>query len=774
MAERWLRFRLWLIGAAGAVGFAVSLVGGTAVADDIIPPADAVARAAFDVLDKHCARCHQEGRLIARERPARNFGNILKLDTIAADPNYILPGNPYGSKIFREIADQEMPYDINYEGETRYPAVSEADLKALQAWITGLGNKPATACNDHRAITPSDMVAFMATDLDRLPRGRRIGTRYLTLTHLANVCTDGQAMAVYRQAAVKLLNSLSRSSDVIKLETIDPEATIIRFNLTDIGWSATEWDSLLAVYPYNVEASGPTSGTLYATTRSALPYVRADWFAYNAAQPPLYHILLKLPGSFPELAGQQGVDVDNDIRNFVAQRAAFQKSGISLNNRLIERHPSRSGYFWTSYDFTGNRDRQSLFEYPLGPGAAGFRHDGGETLFSLPNGFQGYALSRGTGERLDKAPTSIVRDISRKDLTVTNGISCMGCHETGLRRARDEVRNFVIESKSFSPTVRETVEGLYPSHETMDALIAGDTKRFTDAMARAGLDPALKLNGVEMINALAKRYEDDVDMTLGAAEFGLDKQAFRAQAAATDGRFNLMLRRLEQGSVPRDQFELVFREFAAQLTSLRVVAIPSMATPLTLARPLANNELSLTSDADVYNQGDAPVFTIASPRDCYLTLTDVDQKGEGTVLLPNRFQQDSFVRAGVPVQFPGGSAPFKYQMRDSGLETVVAVCSQRSTGADGISHDFTRNAFTSVPNYNAALARAIAVVPATPAADAAPPSRPSALAASTPAAAAAPAAPATTSSGSAAANANVPAPGGPRTSLRAAITLRVR
>jgi Domain of unknown function (DUF4384) len=773
MAERWLRFRLWLIGAAGAVGFVVSLVGGTADADDIVPPVDPVARAAFDVLEKHCARCHQEGRLVSRERPAKNFGNVLKLDAIAADPNLILPGNPYGSKIFREIADQEMPYDINYEGETRYPSVSEADLKALQDWITSLGSKPAVACSDHRTITPSDMVAFMATDLDRLPRGRRIGTRYLTLTHLANICTDPQAMAVYRQAAVKLLNSLSRSSDAIRLETIDPEATIIRFNLTDIGWSATEWDSVLAVYPYNIEASGPTAGTLYATTRSALPYVRADWFAYNAAQPPLYHILLKLPGSFPELAGQQGVDIDNDIRNFVAQRAAFQKSGVSLNNRLIERHPSRSGYFWTSYDFSGNRDRQSLFEYPLGPGAGGFRHDGAETLFSLPNGFQGYALSRGTGERLDKAPTSIVRDVSRKDLTVTNGISCMGCHETGLRKARDEVRNFVIESKSFAPPVREMVEGLYPPHETMDALIAGDAKRFTDAMTRAGLDPALKLNGVEMINALAKRYEDDVDLALAAAEFGLDKQTFLDQVAATDGRFNLMLRRLQQGSVPRDQFELVFRELAAQLSSLRVVAIPSMATPLMLARPLANNELSLTSDADIYNQGDAPVFTIASPRDCYLTLTDVDQKGEGTVLLPNRFQQDNFIRAGIPVQFPGDSAPFKYQMRDSGLETVVAVCSQRSVGTDGIRHDFTRNAFTSVPNYNAALARAIAVVPATPGAPSAAPAQSSALVApATPADAAqtASASPA----GPVAANANVPAPGGPRSSLRAAITLRVR
>jgi len=142
------------------------------------------------------------------------------------------------------------------------------------------------------------------------------------------------------------------------------------------------------------------------------------------------------------------------------------------------------------------------------------------------------------------------------------------------------------------------------------------------------------------------------------------------------------------------------------------------------------------------------------------------------VLLPNRFQQDNFIRAGVPVQFPGGSAPFKYQMRDSGLETVVAVCSQRSTGADGISHDFTRDAFTSVPNYNAALARAIAVVPATPSADAAPPAQTSSLATPTAPSAAQPAA--TSSSGPIAANANVPAPGGPRTSLRAAITLRVR
>ena len=58
-----------------------------------------------------------------------------------------------------------------------------------------------------------------------------------------------------------------------------------------------------------------------------------------------------------------------------------------------------------------------------------------------------------------------------------------------------------------------------------------------------------------------------------------------------------LLRRLEQGSVPRDQFELVFRELAAQLTSLRVVAIPSMAPPLTLSEAEAKEGLGILIDA---------------------------------------------------------------------------------------------------------------------------------------------------------------------------------
>lgn len=710
--------------AAFALAMAASGFAGTSFAQDakptdvstsaerIVVPTDPAAKAAFDVLDKHCARCHQNGKLVSRERPAKNFGNVLKLDEIAADPHHILPGNPLGSKLFKQIVDKEMPYDVTYEGETKYGTVTEADLKALEDWITGLGNKATASCESHKFIDYDDMVSFMVSDLDKQIRQRQSTTRYLTLTHLANICADPNAMKVYRQAAIKFLNSLGRSSDVVRLETIDPEGTILRFNLIDLGWSTKDWDTVIAAYPYNVQPDSEFSRTLANVTKTPMAYVRADWFAFTASQPPMYDELLKLPKTFQALAKEHGVDLEANIRNFVAQRAAFQKSGVSQNNRLIERHPSRSGFFWTSYDFAGNRDRQSLFDFPLGPSANGFHHDGGETIFSLPNGFQGYYLNTASGERLDKGPTAIVRDPARKDFTVTNGISCMGCHDQGMRKAKDDVRAIVLSGRAYPKEVREAVEGLYATHEKMDALIASDGQRFADAMKRAGLEPTLKLNGIEMINALAKRYEDDLDLTLAASELGLDTKEFKNETGDVDQKFRPLMRRLAQGAIPRDQWEKSFIELAPEITDLEVIKIAA-AKQVKPAKPVGNkDDLSLTSDQDSYRVGDTPVFTIVSARDCFLTLTDIDDKGEGTVLLPNSFQQDNKIRAGVPVRFPGPGAPFQFRMKDRGTETVTAVCATQAAGGDRIQHDFKKNQFTPVQNYTRTLARSIAVEPA--------------------------------------------------------------
>src|SRR4051812_38299970 len=212
------------------------LLGGTvmpAFANEVKAPTDPVAKAAFEALEKNCARCHQEGRLSGRERPAKNFGNVLKLEELASNASMIQPGNPYGSKLFKQIVDKEMPYDVIYEG-ANVLAPTETDVKALETWIQSLGSTKVAACATRQFVGNKDIISLIAGDLEKLPKQRAKGTRYLTLTHLANGCTDEKAMNVYRQGAIKLINSLSRSSDVVRLEAIDPDRSILRINIDDL------------------------------------------------------------------------------------------------------------------------------------------------------------------------------------------------------------------------------------------------------------------------------------------------------------------------------------------------------------------------------------------------------------------------------------------------------------------------------------------------------------------------------------------------------------
>ncbi len=697
------RGELAMAGLVAALGLLAALT--TPVSAEVKAPEEPVAKAAFDVLEKHCARCHQEGKLSTREKPAKNFGFILKLDELAANPNYILPGNPHGSKLFKQIVDKEMPYDVMYEGSSN-PDVSETDLKALEAWITSLGSKTAAACGSRKFVDNKDVIALIAADLEKQTPARVKASRYLTLTHLKNACADDEAMKVYRQGIIKLVNSLSRSSTIVRLEAVDAEETIVRINIDDLGWEARDWDSVLAVYPYNTQPDTQLTAIFRQATGTRMPYVRADWFAYTAARPGLYETLLKLPKTFQALSQDQGVDIEGNIRKFLAQRSGFQKSGVSRNNRLIERHPSRSGYFWTSYDFSGNKGAQSLFEHPLGPtGANAFKHDGGETIFSLPNGLQAYYLNTAKGDALATGPTNIVQDPTSKDLAVTNGISCMGCHDQGMRKAKDEIRGHVLTGRAFPKDVRDAVEAMYPPHEKMDRIIEDDARRFADAMGRAGLDPALKLNGVEMINALAKRYEGDVDLTLAAAEFGLKKDDFSKAASDAATKNRPLIRRLEQGAVPRDQFEGVFAELSQEITDDQVVDVGGGVKPA-VTKVAGNTDLSLTSDRSAYRRGDAALFTVIASRDCFLTLTNIDDKGKGTVIFPNRFQQDNRVKGHTPVLIPGASAPFTFKLNDVGTESVIAVCSDGKSEVDGIRHNFSREAFTEVKDYTRSIARA--------------------------------------------------------------------
>ncbi|MEC9368485.1 MAG: DUF4384 domain-containing protein [Pseudomonadota bacterium] len=680
----------------------------------IAEPTDPVALKAFKALDKHCARCHQIGRL-EREKPAKNFGNVLQLDEVAKDANLVVAGLPEGSRLFKTLLDGTMPYDVRQEfsgGDE--PTVEE--VKAISDWIVSLAPPKC----DRKPIASADIVESIAADLNAQQDHRRKGMRYITLSHFYNVCEKEENLVRLRQGVVKLLNSLSRQSDVLKMRTIDKDNTIIAFNLDDLKWEAKDWDTIIKSYPYANRPDTTTYDTVKQITDTPISWIRGDWFAFTASRPPLYYDLLKLPDNFQQLQKDFGVDVTENIEKFRAARAGFQKSGVSKHNRLIERHSINTGYFWTSYDFKGDRPEQSLFVRPLGPkGPNAFKEDGGETIFSLPNGFQGYYLNTADGKRLEKGPTEIVLDDSQLDRAVTNGISCFGCHNQGIRRATDEIRKHVFTDRTFDRDTREKVKALYPEVAEMNKLLDDDYNRFRTAMLRAGLDPDLdsQQSGVESINFLSKQYEKALDLRVAAAEYGISSEQLAEGLAADGGESFRTKRRLEQGVLPREQFEARFAEVIEKVSDDLRVDTGGDAAKADVAKvgddkpkgKQAEFDLALLSDKSVYDVGELLQLSITSKENCNLTLINVDGKGVGTVIFPNKFQQDNLIAAGKEVKLPGAKAPFQLRLKDKGKETVIAVCNADSKLVDGIKHDFKTRAFTDVGQYREFLTRQIVV-----------------------------------------------------------------
>lgn len=708
------RWRCTLVGVSATA--IVLMFTSLAWSDDIQEPADPLAKAAFEVLNKHCARCHQVGRLVDREKPAHGFGNILKFNEITRNAKLIVPGDGHASYIVQQIVNENMPEDYWELGTTKeHP--SKEDIDALIAWIDNLGKTAVSSCRP--PISTKDVISLIAKDLDSnaIPQLRKSGTRYLTLTNIYNSCVDGNTLDIYRQGAIKLVNSLARLSNIIRIEPIDPAKTILRINIDDLGWSAADWETILAVYPYPTRPPDTLlNAAIESVTKTKLPYVRADWFAFTASRPPLYNKLLGLPRTFQELQRELSVDVNRDIESYTAKRAGFQNSGVSENNRLIERHPSPSGYFWTSYDFGSNGGIKSLFEHPLGPGGTdGFQHDGGETIFSLPNGLQGYFLNNAKGQALEKGPTNIVRDANRaadkRDPSVINGISCMGCHVLGMQKATDEIRPYVLSGRGvFSKTTRDAVAALYPEVADMTAVIATDEATFKGAMTKAGITSFVDSNGTEIIYALSNQYERPLTLQVAAAEFGASVDEFKKNLSdSAEGPNRLLINLLLQGKVPRDRFERNFVGLAKQITDDEIVS--AAAAPMPVAKFATTGlNLALTSDKTNYRANDTASFTIVSSQDCFLTLIDLDDIGTGaTVIFPNKFQQDNRILADTHVIIPGPDAPFQFRLKDAGTETVIAVCTDKNVPVDGISHDFGRSAFTSVPDYTRSISRGIAV-----------------------------------------------------------------
>ena len=540
------------------------------VGSQTVYPQQQIAQDAYAIFEQSCFICHG---------PAGSFKESLLIDHNTLIQNgTVIPGNPNTSELYNRL----VTTDTAKRMPLQQPPLSAQAINTIRDWIlAGAPDWAATSTTDGDFISPGEMLNTIETHLMSLPSFDRAFARYFTMTHLYNAGESAGILQEYRKALYKLINSLSWGVEVINPEPIDPEKTILYIDLRHYEWDVNDgWGQIEAAYPYHISFDAPEQtalrdqlSRLQTEMKSDIPSVHVDWFVAQASLPPLYHELLSLPLTDRELETRLEVDVVRNLLNAPGVRvwrAGTNNSGVSNNNRVIERHTSRYGAYWKSYDFAGSVGTQNIFTHPLS-----FTHDGGEVVFNLPNGLQGYYLANASGFRLDEAPINIVSNPAANDPTVRNGLSCMGCHTEGMKIFEDEVRP-VIESNTNPAYDKAQALRLYVEQSKMDTLLGEDMDRYRVALTKTGG----AVDDIEPISRFHEVFQGPVDVAYAAAVVGLETEVFLNKIKENVGLQNLGLLVLESGNMKRDTWtssfgDIVFAlDFPEQFTPPTVIAPP--------------------------------------------------------------------------------------------------------------------------------------------------------------------------------------------------------
>ena len=533
-------------------------------------PQQQIAQDAYAIFEQSCFICHG---------PTGSFKETLLIEHNALIQNgTVVPGNPNASELYNRLLTTDIAKRMPYN-QPQLPAQS---IDTIRNWILAGAPDWVASATDTPFISPGEILNTIETHLMSLPSFDRAFARYFTMTHLYNAGKSAQILQEYRNGLSKLINSLSWGLEVTNPQSINPQGTIFYIDLRHYEWDRNDgWIQIEAAYPYHISFDAPSQtalqaqlGRLQTEMSSNIPSIQVDWFLATAASPPLYHELLSLPLTDGELETRLGVDVDRNLRDAPGVRvwrAGFNNSGVSNNNRMVERHAFRDGAYWKSYDFAGNVGTQNIFTHPIS-----FTHDGGEVIFNLPNGLQGYYLVNASGFRLDDAPINIVSNPAASDPTVRNGLSCMGCHTEGMKTFEDQVRS-VIESNTNPTYDKAQALRLYVEKSKMDALVAEDMERYKEALEATGGT----FDDIEPISRFHEAFQGEVDAAYAAAVVGLETEVFLEKIRENVGLQNIGLLVLEgeSGSMKRDAWTSSFRDIVFALNFPTVVVVPPVVTP---------------------------------------------------------------------------------------------------------------------------------------------------------------------------------------------------
>lgn len=514
---------------------------------DAVLTCEEYAAGSHNVRQNYCASCHNA--------PAASGGFASVLDDEAIiESGKVRPGDPDNSPVYVRPRDGTMP-------PAGSPKPSEWEIDLIKQWILCLPSAQDDIDQGELIAYGLDFLVDLALDLQdlRLADARR-NARYLLLGEEDERTLD------------YALNSLSSAGVVVKAWR-SAGLQALRIDLRDYGWDAERWEHLVTGYPYAIDYTQIGADTerhnplaieayrlLQAETGTAIPYVHSDWLLGQATRGQLYYDMLFGPGAVEkdiDILARLGVDVAANVAAGAVARAGFQLSGVSANNRVIERHEAflTGGYLWVSYDYATSERDDNIWLDPVN-----LDNDASEAIFTLPNGLQGYYLVNGAGVLQANAPQAIVADELRPDHAVEVGLSCMGCHfADGIIAKTDEIRGYVEANFAFGQA-RDDALRLYPGQAALDNYFADDETRYTGARDITGAIVSDSRIGPVLASVLS--YEAPVTADRAAATLGLTGSELLALMGAEPDAFppETLVLRAPFGTVRREVWEEVYND----------------------------------------------------------------------------------------------------------------------------------------------------------------------------------------------------------------------
>ena len=281
-------------------------------------------------------------------------------------------------------------------------------------------------------------------------------------------------------------------------------------------------------------------------------------------------------------------------------------------------------------------------------------------------------------------------------------------HATNTYAQGEQVRVFVQTNKDAYVTVLNvgpdgSTTVLFPNRYQADNRVRANTvTEVPDPASRARIAVS-GTTGAEFIKVIATSHPTPLFQAAQLAEAGVFS-TIRQRTQETARNLAVVMAGAE--TAEWDVYDKVIRTVPR-----RPAAAPAGLAPVAgAAWPSAPFGLELAADRPVYRVTDPVTLMVKAAADCHLTLLNAGPGGGSRLLFPNRYQQQTLIRAGQTVVVPGiGAAVSIVPIGPAGVEHVTAICRTGAAPVIGVPGDFRAGAFATLDDAGT-TARNLAVV----------------------------------------------------------------